>query len=100
MTDRECVHGSIEGLCPTCKTSSDMGGDEFAALHRLQPDWDSYGAAEIDRDCIMISRDLLRVINAGGFPKGWSIVPMSSGGVQLESHVAGFDIEISVEKSK
>jgi hypothetical protein len=30
MTDRECVHGSLESLCPTCKTSSDVGGEKFS----------------------------------------------------------------------
>jgi hypothetical protein len=30
MTDRECVHGSLESLCPTCKTSSDVGGEKYA----------------------------------------------------------------------
>jgi hypothetical protein len=31
MTDRECVHGSLESLCPTCKTSSDVGGEKSRA---------------------------------------------------------------------
>jgi hypothetical protein len=30
MTDRECVHGSIESLCSTCKTSSDVGGERMS----------------------------------------------------------------------
>lgn len=52
-------------------------------LNNLLPDWDSYGAPRISEKAI----DTL---------ESFSVVPCSSGGLQLEVHRNGFDIEIEI----
>jgi hypothetical protein len=59
-------------------------------LH-LKPNWDSYGAKQIDIDCIRAAKEILRPLNGR-----WQAVPMSNGGVQLEKHSDGIDIEITI----
>ena len=52
-------------------------------LLRLPPNWDSYEARQISVEALM---------TVGRF----AVVPMSHGGVQLEIHYDGYDIEIEI----
>lgn len=63
------------------------------ALRDLKQDWDSYGAKPIDESVIQRAYELWRQL--AGF---WSVVPMSDGGIQIEQHCDGFDIEIVVAR--
>lgn len=54
-------------------------------LGNLPPNWDSYGAPEIDKKCIDRARRFFDFM---------SIVPCSDGGVQVEVHGGGVDMEI------
>jgi hypothetical protein len=60
-------------------------------LRQLAPNWDSYGAKAIDPRCI----DRAAVL-WGQLCGDWQVVPCSDGGVQLEQHRDGLDIEITV----
>lgn len=57
----------------------------------LEPNWDSYGAAKIDPRAI--ERAIIMLDSLTG---DYRAVPMSDGGVQLELHSDGFDIEIQI----
>ena len=69
--------------------------DTLDHLATLTPGWDSYGAAAIDKRCIADCRLLLEMLR----PE-WSqqaiIVPTSSGGVQVEWHMAITDLEVEI----
>ncbi len=66
----------------------------LAALRKmadLEPNWDSYGAVPINPNAI--ARAILMLDSLQG---DWTPVPMSDGGVQLELHSDGFDVEIQI----
>lgn len=63
----------------------------MAMLRSLKPNWNSYGAPVIDERCIQKAYELWRQLSGE-----WQVVPCSDGGVQLEQHRDGFDIEITV----
>lgn len=64
-------------------------------LRDLKPNWNSYGAPAIDERCIQKAYELWRQL-AGE----WQVVPCTDGGVQLEQHRDGFDIEITVSSAE
>lgn len=71
-----------------------MRRETLAALRQmcfLEPNWDSYGAARIEPRAI--ERAIILLDSLAG---DWTPVPMSDGGVQLERHDEGFDIEITI----
>ena len=64
--------------------SAPLIGTKWAGrLLALKPNWDSYGAPRISRDAISTIEH-------------FATVPCSDGGIQLEIHRNGFDIEIEV----
>jgi hypothetical protein len=67
-----------------------------ALLHMrwLEPGWDSYGAKEIDHGCI--SKAIESACQLSG---SWHPVPLADGGVQLEQHADGLDIEITIRRA-
>ena len=60
-----------------------IGTNWAERLLALKPNWDSYGAPRISRDAISTIEH-------------FAAVPCSDGGIQLEIHRDGFDIEIVV----
>jgi len=67
----------------------------LAKLLNLPPNWDSYGALPIDSGCAEFALSILIQIMGDPTPPP-SIVPTVSGGVQLEWHMKGIDLEIEV----
>jgi hypothetical protein len=63
-------------------------------LRGLESDLDSYGAPPINERCIQKAYEIWRMLEGR-----WDVVPTNNGGVQLEQHRDGFDIEILVELS-
>jgi len=64
--------------------SAPLIGQQWAArLLALKPNWDSYGAPRTSREAISTIEH-------------FATVPCSDGGIQLEIHRDGFDIEIVV----
>jgi hypothetical protein len=55
-------------------------------LRRLGPDWNSYGSPPISEAAIQSVRSLT------------NIIPASEGGVQMEWHTNGYDIELVFAK--
>ena len=67
----------------------------FQSLLDLQPNWDSYGAKRINRECVQKAYEIWKQL-AGT----WLPFPHSDGTVGLEQHQGGFDIEIDVDLSQ
>lgn len=65
----------------------------FADLLTLAPNWDSYRAATIDRKVIHDAMNFINNILAPTSPAP-RVVPLSSGGLQLEWHRNGIDLEV------
>lgn len=63
----------------------------FGDLRRLKPNWDSYGGKPPDEKTIHRASDIWHELSGE-----WDVVPMSDGGIQIEQHCDGFDIEITV----
>jgi hypothetical protein len=64
---------------------------KFMQLLDLKKNWNSYGAEPIDFEAAQAADLFLN--------KQVNIVPTSKGGVQLEWHVNGLDIEIEFDKN-
>jgi hypothetical protein len=67
------------------------------SLLTLPPNWDSYGARPVDHGCAAYALEVLRSIMGDNTPPP-QVVPTSVGGVQLEWHERGIDVEIEVRK--
>lgn len=81
----EIPEGAPDWLLPTVQA---MGH-----LLTLESGWDSYGAARIHPENVEAALRLLLNVMKEATPAP-SVVPTSSGGVQLEWHVSGVDLEI------
>ncbi len=64
-------------------------------LVRLPEKWDSYEARQIDRDVIVAALGVIHHSISLGAPAP-SIVPTNNGGVQIEWHENGVDLEIDI----
>jgi hypothetical protein len=60
-----------------------LSQDWIGQLSALKPNWDSYGGSPITEAALATVGSI-------------SVVPCSSGGIQLETHRDGFDIEIEI----
>lgn len=65
-------------------------------LLKLKPNWNSYGAQPIRPDVVRAVRDLLPDIVQQRTPRP-TVVPTVRGGVQLEWHAGGIDLELEIE---
>ena len=72
----DCAEAYAEG-----KAEGRREGDKFVRLHELKAGWDSYGAPAIAPEAVAAAQ-------------GFDVVPTSAGGVQLEWHRHGCDLEI------
>jgi len=61
----------------------------------LPEGWDSYGAKFIERHAIDSAIELLRRIAQHDTPKP-AVVPTNRGGIQIEWHTRGVDLEIEI----
>ena len=72
--------------------------DNLLGLLDLRPNWDSYGAHPISTTSVETAVSLLlQVMQDHSVPP--AVVPTSSGGVQLEWHLRGIDLEAEVSPS-
>lgn len=81
---------SVEGDPPAWL---DPTAEALAGLLYLGPNWDSYGAHPIDRVHVFAALDLLLLVMQDDTPAP-TVVPTNRGGVQLEWHARGIDLEI------
>jgi len=59
----------------------------------LEPNWDSYGALRVDVQRVRMALELLTNIMQGQTPAP-QLVPTNRGGLQMEWHLGGVDLEI------
>ena len=62
-------------------------------LLQLKPNWDSYGAQPVDSHCVAAALQLALDTLRDNTPAP-SVVPTSRGGLQLEWHTRGLDLEV------
>lgn len=83
---------------PNSASSLSASVEAINTLLSLPPGWDTYGAlapsVEAAKKAISILRSLARA--GGRMP---AIVPTSTGGIQLEWHNSGVDVEIEIEQN-
>jgi hypothetical protein len=76
---------------PDAKDALPPGPDPFAKLLELPENWDTYGGAKIDPRAV----EAARRFQAALLCASQSVVPICSGGVQIEMHRCGFDFEVA-----
>jgi hypothetical protein len=69
----------------------------LSEMYKLEKNWDSYGAERPDDATIEKATLMLSILERYG--GHWDCVPCSSGGIQIEMHQYGWDIELSIERS-
>jgi hypothetical protein len=74
----------------------DSMGDRLAQLLKLPPGWDGHSARPISRTIADYACSLLPRLVRPGIPPPF-IAPLASGGLQLEWHRNGWDLEIEIE---
>jgi hypothetical protein len=73
--------------------------EAFAGILDLHSGWNSYGARPIDRRTVEVAGDLLAEVMNQSTPAPF-VIPTVRGGVQLEWHRGGLDIEIAVNPGR
>lgn len=68
---------------------------KVCALGDLQFDWNSYGAKPIDPETAVTTLQIMLIVLSENDPEP-AVVPTSSGGIMLEWHLAGIDLEVDV----
>jgi len=71
----------------------------FVDLRTLPPNWDSYGANTIDPKTVQDAMNLLNGLLGPTSPAP-RVVPLSSGGLQLEWHRQGIDLEVVFDREE
>lgn len=69
--------------------------DKICALGNLPPNWDSYGAKPIDREAAIAAVEIILRAMESGDPHP-AIVPTNRGGILLEWHEGGVDLEVDI----
>ena len=70
----------------------------LVSVTRLPPNWDGYGASRIDRELVSkaVAFTTRSLPPSGEAP---AIVPVRDGTLQLEWHLRGWDIEVSIDRA-
>lgn len=94
--------GIVVAVQPHPSTAGNRVNDDLltaakhiARLLHMPPNWDSYGAKAIDRHRAVTAFYLLWIAIANGAPMP-ALIPTSDGGIQLEWHRCGADLELRV----
>lgn len=69
--------------------------DALGRLLSMPQGWDSYDARQVDPTCVVSAIDIALTIMHDRTPSP-AVVPTSSGGIQLEWHTRGIDLEIEI----
>ena len=73
----------------------DKAGDRLAELMKLSPGWDGHQAPRVSRTVVDYACNLLPRLVTPGIPAPF-IAPLAFGGLQLEWHRKGWDLEIEI----
>lgn len=68
---------------------------QLQELAKLQDDWDTYGARRPSAKALARAEELLSILVKLGRAR-WHIVPTVEGGVQIEQHRDGLEVEILI----
>jgi hypothetical protein len=68
--------------------------DRISALTALADGWDSYGGRAVDATIVMDTVKFLMKVSYPSIPRP-SIVPLATGGLQVEWHRGGVDLEVA-----
>src|SRR5712692_1526644 len=71
----------------------------FVDLLTLSPNWDSYGAGAIDPKVVLYAMTFMNSLLGPTTPAP-RVVPLSSGGLQVEWHRQGIDLEVVFERDE
>lgn len=71
----------------------------FVDLITLPPNWDSYGAGAIDQKTVQEAMSFIDGL-LGPITPAPRVVPLSSGGLQLEWHRQGIDLEVVFDRNE
>jgi hypothetical protein len=71
----------------------------FVDVFTLPPNWDSYGAGAVDPRLVQDAINLMNSLLAPSSPAP-RVVPLSSGGIQLEWHRKGIDLEVVFDRDE
>lgn len=69
--------------------------EQLGRVLNLPEGWDSYGAKKIDLACVASAIDILLQVMHDETPPP-AVVPTSCGGLQLEWHALGMDLELEI----
>lgn len=72
--------------------------NSLVEILNLAEDWDSYGAHSVELEIVFRAFEVLCSVMSDIVPMP-SIVPTSSGGIQLEWHESGTDLEVEITPS-
>jgi len=72
--------------------------EKLAHILTMEPGWDSYGAEKIEPGCVVSAIMIALEVMRDDTPAP-TVVPTSCGGVQLEWHTGGIDLEIEIRSS-
>lgn len=78
---------------------TDAVGRALRRLQELPPGWDSYGGHRIQERAVYSAVNILSAIAADPHLPQPSIVPTSVGGIQIEWHRLGVDLELEISPS-
>jgi hypothetical protein len=73
----------------------DIAKERLRELGRLSVGWDGHGGSPVRGAVASFALAVLTAIMRPGIPRP-SIMPLSDGGVQIEWHCRGWDIEVSI----
>ena len=81
----DCEHTIVEWITPIF--------EDLCRLLSLPPNWDSYGAPQIEEQSIVTA---LQILVLSPYVTRPSVGPTSHGGVHLEWHTEGIELEIEI----
>jgi len=91
--------GTLNSECMFSEATSDSwqikASSKINELVMLPANWDSYGALQVDPRNAKYAYDLIGMLMIPNLPFPL-IVPTNSGGIQLEWHAEGVDLEIKI----
>lgn len=73
--------------------------DRLERLSRYERGWDGYASEPPKRTVIAFARSVLNSVMAPNTPAP-TIVPMGGGGLQLEWHTGGLDVELAIYRPR
>lgn len=69
--------------------------EKILSLSKLEHGWDSYQGVPLDKSLADYATHVLRTTITASTPEG-SVHPLSGGGLQIEWHIGGQDLEITI----